>query len=78
MIKNGYEEEMAEGGEVCQIGGLDSEEKETEQGHKDPFKSSFLKEYGALGDSHIDIHVEEDSEADPEEDRYFQFSTIVN
>ena len=27
-----------------------------------------MKECGALGDSYIDIHVEEDSEEDPEED----------
>jgi hypothetical protein len=39
---------MAEGGEVCQIGGTDSEKKEIEEGHGDPFKCSFLKECGAL------------------------------
>jgi hypothetical protein len=70
---------MAEGGEVCQIGGMDSEEKEIEEGHGDPFKSSFLKECGALGDSYIDIHVEEDSEEDPEEDTSnFQPSSTEN
>jgi hypothetical protein len=37
---------MAEGGEVCSIGGMDSEEEEIEEGHGDPFKSSFLKECG--------------------------------
>ena len=37
----GDEEEMAEGSEVCQIGGMDSEEKEIEVGHGDRFKSSF-------------------------------------
>ncbi len=64
----GDEEEMAEGGEVYQIGGMDSEEKEIEEGRGDLFKSSFLKDFGALGDSYIDIHVEEDSEEDPDED----------
>ena len=48
---------------------MDSEEKEIEEVHGDPFKSSFLKECGALGDSYIDIHVEEDSEEDPEEEK---------
>ncbi len=32
----GDEEEMAEGGEVFLIGGMDSEEKEIEEGHGDP------------------------------------------
>jgi hypothetical protein len=70
---------MAEGGVVCQIGGMnsegergvvemDSEEMEIEEGHGDSFKSSFLKKCGDLGDSYIDIHVEEDSEEDPDED----------
>ena len=66
-------------GEVFQIGGMDSEEKEIEDGHGDPFKSSFLKECGALGDSYIDIYVEEDSEEDPEEDTSnFQLSSTEN
>ncbi len=34
----------------------------------DSFKSSFLQECGDLGESYIDIHVEEDSEEDTEED----------
>jgi hypothetical protein len=59
---------------------MDSEEKKIEKGHGDPFKSSFLIiECGALGDSYIDIHVEEDSEADPEEDTSnFQPSSTDN
>ena len=47
---------------------MDSEENTMEEGHGDSFKSSFLEECGDLGDSYIDIHLEEDSEADTEED----------
>ena len=43
---------------------MDSEEKKI----RETFKSSFHEEWVDLGDSYIDIHLEEDSEEDTEED----------
>ncbi len=78
----GNEVEMAEVGEVCQTGGMDSEEMEIEEGgmdsetRPDSFKSSFLQECGDLGDSYIDIHGRRLGKRHGR--RYFQFSTIIN
>ena len=73
-----------EGGEEEEEGGNGNaegnEELMAEEGHVvDSFKSSFLEECGALGDSYINIHVEEDSEEDLEEDTSnFQPSSTEN